>query len=128
MNIREKILNADDIGVETLYIERWGVTVQIREADGAARSAMLEKAIDSTTGGMKIQNIYPDLIIASTYDPETGEPVFNDDDRAVLMTKASGPLDEIAKIAMRLSGFNDDSVDRAGKDSSNTQSDDSNTS
>lgn len=121
MNLREKILSATDIATEYVDIPEWDVTVAVRGTDGADRSHLLSVAIDPQTGDVNLESIYPDIIILCTFDPTTSERVFNDDDRAALLTKSSQALDRIAEVAMRLCGFTDDAVDKAGKGSSSTK-------
>ena len=115
-NLKDKILSADDTVAETLTVEAWNVTVQIRSMSGAARARLLQTAVDDG-GKVDLAKIYPDIIIGCTFDPETGEPVFQPADRDALMQKSGAALDEVANVAMRLSGFSEKAVDKAGKDS-----------
>jgi hypothetical protein len=63
----------------------------------------------------------PELVISCTFDPETGEQVFDETDLPNIMSKSGAALDKITTIAMRLSGFGADAIDEAGKDSLSTQ-------
>jgi hypothetical protein len=58
------------------------------------------------------------------FDPETGEQIFADSDKAALMAKSSAAIEAIASVGLRLSGIGKESQDSAGKDSSSTLSED----
>lgn len=123
MNLRDKIFEADDIDRETVEIPEWGVSIEVRTMTGADRGLLMEAAVDQDTGGVRLQRIYPDAVILSAYDPETGERVFRDEDRDGLLAKSGKAVDRLAAVAMRLSGFEAGAVDAAGKDSSTSPSD-----
>lgn len=115
-NIRDLIMSAKDTHTETVEIPEWGVTVEIRSMSGASRAALMQEAVNSG-GQIDMGRVYPDLIIQTCFDPETGEPVFEAGDRDLIMSKNGALLDRLAEVATRLSGFNEQAVDDAGKDS-----------
>ena len=113
MSLRDKILSVDDIQTKMVEVPEWGVTVEIRGMNGADRQAILDSAAASeevTAGGMFI-----DVILATVYDPETGERLFSEDDKGALLSKNANALDRMAKVGFELSGLAADSVDEAGK-------------
>jgi len=63
-------------------------------------------------GKMDLQKLYPRLVVLSTYDPETGQPVFKEGDQDAVNEKSGAALEIIAQVAMRLSGLN---PEEAGK-------------
>lgn len=107
-DLRAKILNADDVVSETVDVPEWGVTVSVRGMTGAERAKFLEATIGED-GKPQFDRIYPEILIACTTDPESGEKVFEAADRDTLNGKAAAPTERIAKVAMRLSGIDDDS-------------------
>lgn len=109
-SIREQILSAKDINSQKVDIPEWGVKVEVRGLSGAARNRILSKAIDSK-GNIDLDAMYPDLVIASTFDAESGEPVFGAEDRDALYAKSGKALERITKVAMELSGLDEDNVD-----------------
>jgi hypothetical protein len=121
MSLRDTILAADDIPVERVEIPEWGVTVEVRGMTGADRGQLLEEALDQDSGEVDLQRIYPDAVILSAHDPEDGTRIFDTSDRDALLSKAGKAIDRIATVAMRLSGFDDEAVDKAGKGSSKTR-------
>lgn len=114
INLREKILNTDDIKTELVTIEEWGVELEIKALTGKKRAEIMTSAMNEQ-GKMDFEKLYPDLIITSTYDPETKELVFEKTDRDMLNQKSGGALEKIAQIAIKLSGLNPDSVEKAQK-------------
>lgn len=124
MSTRDRILAADDTQSEVIDVPEWGVKLEIRSMSGAARASLMQSAVEGQ-GQVDMSKVYPDLIIQTTFDPETGEQVFNETDRDAIMLKNGSILDRIAEVATRLSGFGEKAVDEAGKDSSRTENSDS---
>lgn len=124
MSIREQILNADDIETELVEIPVWGVTVEVRSMDGRSRTRLLRNAA-SSDGAVDMETLYPEMVIHCSFDPESGERIFVEDDADALLSKAAGPLEMLAMAAMRVSGMTSDAIDVAGKDSPSMESDDS---
>lgn len=113
-SLREKILNAKDIKSEKVKIPEWDVTVEVRGLTGKQRARLLQDAIGED-GKPDLERIYPELVILSTYDPETGEQVFQPADRDALIEKSGAALEKIAQVAMRLSGLQPDALKEAEK-------------
>ena len=121
LSIRERILAADDITTETMEIPEWGVTVAVRTMTGAARAEMLVSASDPTTGEVNYQTLYPQVIVASVIDPETGESVFTVEDVNALNLKSAAVVERVAQAGMRVSGMTKEAEKELGNDSA-TQS------
>jgi hypothetical protein len=84
----------------------------------------MDKAVDQQ-GGVNLQFVYPEIVIATSFDDITGEQIFKPSDRDTLLTKSAVALDRLAQVGMKLSGFTQESSDEAGKDSSATDTADS---
>jgi hypothetical protein len=125
-DLSAKILSSQDIESELVEVPQWGVTVLVKSMTAKDRSIMISNALESS-GDFNVQQVLPDLVLLCTYDPETGERVFQDSDRDALVSKSAAPIEAIANVAMRLSGMLDGAVDAAGKDSSPTVTDASST-
>ena len=123
-NLSAQIFAADDIESELVEVPQWGVTVLVKSMTARDRARMITTGV-SDSGVFRLEEILPDLVIASTYDPETGERVFEESDRDALMSKSAAPIEQIATVAMRLSGLEEDATDEAGKGSSPTPTEDS---
>lgn len=120
-DVRSKILNADDVQSEAVEVPEWGVTVSVRGMTGKERARFLQATVNED-GKPQFDRIYPEILIACTYHPadhpEAGTKVFEPTDRDVLNDKSSAPTERIAKVAMRLSGIDDDAKSAAKNASS----------
>lgn len=112
--LREKILNSKDIKTESVFVDDWQVEVEVRGMTGKARAALMDNTMKDN-GKMDFEKLYPELLIATVYDPETGEQVFQPADRDQLNTKSSGAMEKVAKVAMKLSGLDPNHVEKAEK-------------
>ena len=128
MSLRDKILAAADIPSETVEVPEWNVTLLMKGMTAADRLALMQNAVDPNTGNVNMSVVYPDVVVACAYDPDSGEPVFTGEDKALIMGKASAAVEKVASVGLRLSGIGKDDQDALGKDSSNTESDDSSSS
>ena len=124
MSLRDQILASDDIPSEKVPVPEWGVTVEVRGMTGAERTRIMDKAVDQQ-GGVNLQFVYPEIVIATSFDDVTGEQIFKPSDRDTLLTKSAVALDRLAQVGMKLYGFTQESSDAAGKDSSATDTADS---
>lgn len=120
MSIRDQIFAAEDIRKEIVAIPEWGVEIEVRSLNGADRARILETGVDSF-GNVSLQRVYPEMVIATAYDPETGERIFEESDKDNLMAKNALAIDRLAVVATQLSGLSEDAVDEAGKNSSSTR-------
>lgn len=114
MSLRDRILAADDIGKELFTVPLWDVEVEVRTMTAAERSKMLNSAMDDN-GNLNLEQLYPRILIATVFDPETGEQVFDADDVSALQNKSASAVEAVAQKSMALSGLAPDSVDDSGK-------------
>jgi len=118
-DLRNTIFSADDVPEEEVVVPEWdNVTILVRGMTGQARASMMSRSVDPETGEMSMEALYPEVIIATVCDPETGELIFTASDRGPLNLKSGGVLERIAQIGMRLSGLTRDEQVAVGKDSS----------
>ena len=99
---------------ETVDIDIWDCQIEIRTMSAKQRADILEKVMDKD-GKINSNKLTPHMIIASCFDPETGERVFSDEDSEWLMDKSSGPIEKIMSIAMKMSGLTKDAFEDAEK-------------
>ena len=116
MSLRDKILAADDIGREIFTVPLWEVDVEVRTMTASERSKMLNSAMDDN-GNMDLEQLYPRILIATVFDPDTGEQVFTEDDVSALQNKSASAVEAVAQKSMALSGLTAEAVDEAGKES-----------
>lgn len=114
MSLRDKILAASDIKSEAVFVPEWDVAIEVRGMTGEQRGAYLGQVIDKK-GNMDFRKMYPQLLIISCFDPETGDPIFLQGDLDALVGKSGKALEQLAQVARRLSGLNPEDVGEAEK-------------
>jgi len=121
IDLRSTILDSDDIDRETLHVPQWDVDVEVRGMNGKQRAGFVQQYADND-GKLQYDKLYPELIIAGIFDPETSKAVFSDADRDLVMAKSGAALEMLATKVMSLSGLGDDSdADAVGKDGSSKE-------
>ena len=128
MNLRDKILAATDIPSEVVRIPEWDVDILVKGMSAGDRLHLQKVSYDQTTGQVHMEKMYPDIVVSCCFDPESGDAIFTDADKDAILSKSSAAVEKIAEVGLRLSGLGKDANDEAGKDSSNTPSDDSSSS
>ena len=123
MSIRDQILNSNDIPKKLVKVKEWNVEVEVRGMTGAERTRILDLA--QSDGGMNLQMVYPEIVISTAFDAETGEKIFSPEDRTALLSKSANALDDLATVGMQLSGFLAETSNDLGKDLSETVIEDS---
>lgn len=123
MSLRDQILNSNDIPKELVKVKEWNIEIEVRGMTGAERTRILDLA--QAGDGMNLQMVYPEIVISTAFDAETGEKIFNPEDRTALLSKSANALDALATVGMRLSGFLAETSNDLGKDSSETVIEDS---
>ncbi len=126
-SLRAKALKAKDIKTERLAVPAWDCEFEIRGLTGAQRSAMVARATVTTKGedgddvssvDSKILN--PLLIVASCYDPETGERVFEDSDADAIDQKSAEAIDLVTNTILRINGMTKEEKKAIAKNSDAT--------
>ena len=101
--LRKTILESDDIVAELLEVPEWGTTIEVRGMDGKERAKLLKGA--ASGGEVNMEKWFPDLLIATVHDPESGEKVFERADRDAINAKSGAAIAAIADVSARLSGL-----------------------
>jgi hypothetical protein len=125
--LRDQILAIEDIEEELVDVPQWGVKVLVRGMDGSARAKFMQRSARSANrdGNVDLEAFYPQLIIATSFDPDTDEKLFDPADKDVLNTKSGAALQVLADVALRLSGIGANALEEAKEDLDETPNDDS---
>lgn len=115
INLRDKILNANDEQSELVTVEQWGVELLIKSMTGKARAGLMNRCLNQKTGVMDMEKLYGLLVIQTSYDPATGAKVFEETDLEALNDKNGAVMEKIAKVASKLSGLDEGSLDEKVK-------------
>jgi hypothetical protein len=126
MGLAERIFETDDLEVRHIDVPEWDVKLELRSPSAEERSRMVQSFIsmdDLASGSVRMNDLsamYPALLIACCYDPETGEPVFQSDPATVaaINRKRGEVVERVAMVCMELCGLKPDSVEAAKADSS----------
>ena len=121
VNIRQAALNAKDVKTELVEIPEWGATVEVRGFTLGERLEFLQRV--APNGEVNRDHYLPELVIASVFDPDTGQKVFEPADRDMLKTKSAAAVDRITSVANRLSGIGEDEAQKVEQDLEETPTD-----
>lgn len=112
--LKSHILNFDDLQTEIMEVPEWGdVKIEIRGMTGKARANFMRRASSPQGGEVDFEKFYGELVIATVFDPESGEQVFEFADRDNINQKSGAAIERIAQVAQRLSGLGSADVEDA---------------
>ena len=114
MDLKDKILKAEDIEFMVLEVKEWGVNIMVQGLDGAGRARVMSRAFDDD-GNPDLESVYPDLLLASLRDPETRELIFAEEDREKLLSKSGKVIERLSQVAAKMSGLNQTALEDAEK-------------
>ena len=120
-SIRDRIAKRRPYASREVYVPSWEETIEVRSISLGLRNDMLTSVMDEETKEADIKKLYPELIIRTAYDPQTGERVFSNDDLAFINGLDAGSADLLAKPALELSGMTDEAKDKEAGKSSETE-------
>lgn len=109
MSIRDRALAAS-VDTEIVNVPEWDAKVEVRGMSAKERVRFLQQQAAIRDSGKTNDYLYVDTVIAQTYDPDTGEPVFDPADRDTLAEGPARPLERIMEVAARISGLRDEDV------------------
>lgn len=119
MSTRDKIAAARRYSAETVDVPEWDTQIEVRTLALGVRNEMMEKVMDED-GEADLKSLYPEMLIASCYDVETGEPVFAEDDAAFINDLDAAAVDKVAEVALKKSGMKEKAEEEAAGKSSET--------
>ena len=123
MSMKNKIRSAQDIDRELVDVPEWDVTIEVRSMTVRQRASFISASQDtSENSGDRVETVYGQILVTCCLEPETGEPVFDEEDLSWLMTEKSGSvIDKLVSRCLEVSGLKEKAVDEAGKDSLDSQ-------
>lgn len=112
--LREKILSSDNLPKEQVTLKGYGdAVVEVRGLTTGQRLRLVKGA--TVDGEVDMVKLMPELVIATTYDPADGTPVFTAADREAVEGTSALALDELFTAALRINGF--DATEKIAKNS-----------
>lgn len=121
-NIRDLILNAQDIKTENVTVPEWGCDVFIKGLTGAERDSYEQSMFTVSENGKKVDvkmnrgNLRAKLLVKTICD-EAGNRIFTDSDVDALGSKSASALERLFPVAQKLSGLSDKDVEDIEKNS-----------
>lgn len=79
-----------------------------------ARASMLRQSTDAS-GNVDTTMLFSRLVVGASFDPESGERVFSDDDVNAVMEKSASAVEKVAGVVMEMSGMKGEVVEDEGK-------------
>jgi hypothetical protein len=124
MSLRDKILAIqNDTPSELVKVPEWGVEILVRGFSLGAKDDFLASILDIKTNEPNLKAFNAGILVGTSFDPETGERLFTEDDIPVLKQKSAAAVARIVEVGQRLSGLDAEAVDIAAKKSSSTTKD-----
>ena len=119
---RDKIRSADDIETETVEVPEWGVTVRVRSMSAADRAATFAEANANNNNLPDLDSFWGRVMVECILEADTNERVFQPSDVEWLLSdKSAEVISRLSEICMKVSGLTKDAVDEAGKGSSDSE-------
>lgn len=115
--MRERIATRRPYISTLISVPQWEETIEVRSLPLGERNEMMMSVMDPETNKPDVKAMYPALLIAACYDPETQEKVFSEDDAATIQGFDANAVDLLAKEALSLSGMGKDDKDAAASKS-----------
>ena len=126
-NLRDHVLNKTDLPEQSVHVPDWDTDTQecwflVRGLNAKGRAQFQQQILAQQPGrqqqpGQPLQinweRFWADLVILTARDPEDKSLVFQSTDRDALLEKAAKSLEELAKVARRLSGLEDEATANA---------------
>lgn len=116
MDIRSKILGADDLPSESVEVPEWGVTVYVRSMTGRDRDMFEGQMVEMADQGKRMDNFRARLAVFCAVD-EKGKRIFKDSDQATLGQKSGRALDRVFEVASRLNKLTESDIEDKKKNS-----------
>ena len=127
-SLADRILSIDDSASEVVPVPEWdGAKFEVRSTDVTQRSAFIDMQISANEAhgedrAAALADFQVTLVIATAFDPETGQPAFTADHAEALKGKNSKAVSRLHDVAMRLCGLSSEAEEEAGKGSETTGS------
>ena len=103
MTIRDNILKAEIVS-EVVSIPEWDVKIEVRQRTVKQQYDILDK-VRNSQGEIDGLSLALETIMACSYDPETGERVFDPADKDALMNVESSAFQTLLAATNKAAGF-----------------------
>ena len=120
MNLKARILAADDLVSEDVVVPEWdNATIRVRSLTGGEVANLVR---DSGTGKTLDPGLYSQLLLAAALrDPDTNERIFTDEESSELSNKSASVFMRLVEVAQRLNEVSNFNVAEGKADSEESQ-------
>ena len=102
-SIRDRILTSE-VASEVVSIPEWDVKIEVRQRTVKQQYDILDK-VRNPQGEIDGLGLAVETIMACSYDPDTGEPVFDPADKDALMNVESSAFQVLLAATNKAAGF-----------------------
>jgi len=126
MDLRTKVLGAEDLKLVKVHVLEWDCNLYIRTIDGAERERFFSQ-LERAKGPDEEANYknYTASLVALCVGDESGKRVFDDKDIEALAKKSAQVLTRVALMCQKHNGLTKEDVEEAVKNSARALSGDS---
>jgi len=116
MNIKDQILQAEDLNRHKEHVPEWDVDVWISELSAAGAEAYaMQLSSDRKDGKLKMDNFMCALLVCCLVD-ESGKRIFTDSDDVIRLAEKNGEvITRLYSIAEDMNGMNADDAEEQKK-------------
>ena len=107
MSIRDTIIKADDLGSEIVSVPEWDVKIEVRAKTVTEQYDLIERC-RKPDGEINGELLAVETVMVTSYDPDTGEKVFDPADRDMLRSKNSSAFQVLLAAANKAAGLESD--------------------
>lgn len=104
--LRQRLNSVPAFTSET--VEAWGERIEVRSMSVIEKTMIT--ALAEKDGKLAMEVLLPGIIVATCFDPETGDKVFSEDDIEWIKAQNAGVIEQLAAVGIRLSGLNADAI------------------
>ena len=110
LDLRSRILAADDIKIEKVAIPEWGGDYYIKIISGTDRDAFEDSYTEQKMKAFRVR-----FLVLCLCD-EGGSRIFKDEDAAELGKKSSVVINRVFEAAWKINAFTPEAVENLGKE------------
>lgn len=110
---RAKVRTAKSFLSKIVTVDEWDISFEIRSLSLVGKTALVGEQGD--VDSIDIAKVYPELVINTVFDPDSGEQFFSEDDISWLQQQPAGIIEYLGNAGLEISGLLSTSVE-SGKD------------
>ena len=115
--LRDRLRNVKPFSSEVVVVPEWNdERIEVRSMTLGRKLQMASNAVGAD-GEPDESRLLQEIVIACCFDPDSGDPLFTEDDLDWLSGQNAAAIERLSTTATRISGFTADAVDEGKGDS-----------